>query len=200
MNVWLLTNGGSGEDGDEWLLDSVYASKEAAEAGRTQWYREVEEWEVEGSILTDEEREAIERLEVHCANAHCVDTARTLGGLLERLNHGDKEIPPESVGSLPPLVVEIGKHRDACDAVRHLETRMDLFPGRRATVMFGGYDDDPREVWQIERCVTICKAIVDSGLLPRLDRRSAWFVYRTATGMPDQTGDDYILRFVELVC
>ena len=36
--------------------------------------------------LTDEEREAIERLEDHCAKTHCVDTARVLRGLLER--HG----------------------------------------------------------------------------------------------------------------
>ena len=36
--------------------------------------------------LTDEEREAIERLEDHCAKTHCVDTARILRGLLER--HG----------------------------------------------------------------------------------------------------------------
>ncbi len=77
---------------------------------------------------------------------------------------------------------------------------MDLFPGRRATVMFGGYDDFTMEIWEIGRCVDICKAIVDAGLLPRLDRRSAWFVYRTATGMTERVGDDYILRFVELVC
>ena len=101
---------------------------------------------------------------------------------------------------LPSLSVEIGRHRDASDAVWHLETRLGLFPGRRATVMFGGYDEDPREVWQIDRCVTICKAIVDSGLLPKLDRRSAWFVYRTSTGMQAHAGDDYILRFVELMC
>lgn len=38
--------------------------------------------------LTDEEREAIERLEDHCAKTHCVDTARVLRGLLERMGGG----------------------------------------------------------------------------------------------------------------
>ena len=36
--------------------------------------------------LTDEEREAIERLAIHCADTHCVDAAGTLWGLLERLS------------------------------------------------------------------------------------------------------------------
>jgi hypothetical protein len=36
------------------------------------------------ATLTDEEREAIERLAIHCANTSCVDTAKTLWGLLER--------------------------------------------------------------------------------------------------------------------
>jgi len=35
--------------------------------------------------LTDEEREAIERVAIHCADTSCVDTAKTLWGLLERL-------------------------------------------------------------------------------------------------------------------
>jgi hypothetical protein len=34
--------------------------------------------------LTDEEREAIERVAIHCADTSCVDTAKTLWGLLER--------------------------------------------------------------------------------------------------------------------
>ena len=42
--------------------------------------------EAERLRLTDEEREAIERLEDHCAKTHCVDTARVLRGLLAR--HG----------------------------------------------------------------------------------------------------------------
>ena len=98
------------------------------------------------------------------------------------------------------FAIEIGRHRDAVGAVCHIETMTNAVPGRRATVMFGGYGDDPREVWEIERCVTICRAIVDSGLLPRLTRQSAWFVYRTATEQPDRASDDYILRFVKLVC
>jgi len=52
-SVWLVTNGGSGEDGDEWILDSIHATRESAEAMATfknhdfkEW--EVEEWEVDG--------------------------------------------------------------------------------------------------------------------------------------------------------
>ena len=98
------------------------------------------------------------------------------------------------------FAIEIERHRDVGDAVLHIETLTNSLPGRRATVMFGGYGDEGRDVWEIVRCVTICKAIVDAGLLPRLTRQSAWFVYRTATGMPDRSSDEYILRFVELVC
>jgi hypothetical protein len=104
------------------------------------------------------------------------------------------------MNSLPNFSIEIGRRRDARDALRHIESCMNLLPNRRATLMFGGYDDDPREVWEIDRCVTICKAIIDSTLLSRLDRRSAWFVYRTATGMPDRVGDDYFLRFIDMLC
>jgi hypothetical protein len=104
------------------------------------------------------------------------------------------------MSDLPAFAIEIGKHRDTVDALGHIESCMNLLPDRRATLMFGGYEDDPREVWEIDRCVSICKAIVGSTLLPKLDRRSAWFVYRTATGMPDSTSDEYILRFVDMVC
>ena len=38
--------------------------------------------------LTDAEREAIERLAIHCADTSCVDTAKTLWGLLERIDYG----------------------------------------------------------------------------------------------------------------
>jgi hypothetical protein len=100
---------------------------------------------------------------------------------------------------MPELSVDIGKHRGAVDAVLYLGDCMRLLPDRKATVTFGGYDDDPREIWEIDRCVKICTAIMGSGLMPRLDRRSAWLLYRTATGMPNHTSDDYILRFVDLV-
>jgi hypothetical protein len=36
--------------------------------------------------LADEERDAIERLAIHCADTSCVDTAKTLWGLLERID------------------------------------------------------------------------------------------------------------------
>jgi hypothetical protein len=65
-SVWLVTNGGSGEDGDEWHLFDIFATEEAANAHvaeenarRGFMEFEVEEWSVKGSPLTDEEREAI---------------------------------------------------------------------------------------------------------------------------------------------
>jgi hypothetical protein len=65
-SVWLATNGGSGEDGDEWLLFDIFATEEAASAHvaeenarRGFMEFEVEEWSVKGSPLTDAERTAI---------------------------------------------------------------------------------------------------------------------------------------------
>jgi hypothetical protein len=89
-SVWLVTNGGSGEDGDEWLLDSIYATKEGAKAGRTKWFNVVEESVLRGSILTDEEREAIERaigreLDAEWYGGPEPDRVVALRGLLERL-------------------------------------------------------------------------------------------------------------------
>jgi hypothetical protein len=60
-SVWLVTNGGDGSDGDEWLLKSVHATEASAKAAAAaeKWHREVEEWDLEGSVLTDAERDAI---------------------------------------------------------------------------------------------------------------------------------------------
>jgi hypothetical protein len=49
-------------------------------------YIEAREAEIDRLRLTDEEREAIERLAIHCADTSCVDTAKTLWGLLERID------------------------------------------------------------------------------------------------------------------
>jgi hypothetical protein len=43
------------------------------------------------ATLTDEEREAIERVAIHCADTSCVDTAKTLWGLLERTTHPERD-------------------------------------------------------------------------------------------------------------
>jgi hypothetical protein len=76
-SVWLVTNGGSGEDGDEWLLDSVHATEASAkaEAESNEWRREVEEWELEGSILTDAERAAIKMAVAACKVEEELNTA-----------------------------------------------------------------------------------------------------------------------------
>lgn len=68
--VYLVTNDGSGEDGDEWLLGSIHATKDGAEEAKAlgSWYRCVEEWEMEGSLLTDAEREAI-GVAIQCVEA-----------------------------------------------------------------------------------------------------------------------------------
>lgn len=57
---------------DELPLDAGAPTKHHAASGR-------------GHFLTDEEREAIERVAIHCADTSCIDTARTLWGLLGRV-------------------------------------------------------------------------------------------------------------------
>lgn len=97
-NAYLLTNDGSGEDGDEWLLHSIHATREGAEAAKTEWYKSVEEWEIEGSLLTDAERKAIEEAadtsdvaaEFYSGKDHAradaaAKHAATLRGLLDRI-------------------------------------------------------------------------------------------------------------------
>ena len=106
-SVWLATNGGSGEDGDEWLLFDIFATEEAANAHvaeenarRGFMEFEVEEWSVKGSPLTDEEREAIFRVyDLLCDRSRelqsatrldearpLIQWAKTLQGLWERLS------------------------------------------------------------------------------------------------------------------
>ena len=84
--VYLVTNDGSGEDGDEWLLGSIHATKDGAEEAKAlgSWYRCVEEWEMEGSLLTDVEREAI-AWAARAADPDYTGHTATLRGLLERL-------------------------------------------------------------------------------------------------------------------
>ena len=101
-SVWLVTNGGDGEDGNEWLVESVHATEASAleRAGRERWYTGVEEWPLEGSLLTDAERDAIKMAIAACKveeelNAACdgrqsfagmwSDKAGALRSLLERL-------------------------------------------------------------------------------------------------------------------
>lgn len=98
-SVWFAASG-SGEDGDPWDVHEVFATKELAEAycsrpDKPRWeHPYVQEWEVEGSLLTDEEREAVKLaadfLEDEfygcsdkCAAEH--NAVATLRKLLERL-------------------------------------------------------------------------------------------------------------------
>jgi len=89
-SVFLVTNGGSGDDGDEWILGSVHATEESAlnAAEKSQWHREVEEWDLEGSILTDKERAAIGWAIMECDSMpteRSREAADTLRSLLERI-------------------------------------------------------------------------------------------------------------------
>jgi hypothetical protein len=57
----------------------------AAKAAEAHWMKAAAD-EIERLRLTDAEREAIERLAIHCADTSCVDTAKTLWGLLQRID------------------------------------------------------------------------------------------------------------------
>ena len=86
-SVWLVTNGGDGSDGDEWLLNSIHSTKDSADiaASKSEWYRDVEEWDIHGPTLTDAEREAIERAAFVSDQAGLEKSAATLRNLLERM-------------------------------------------------------------------------------------------------------------------
>ena len=85
-SVWLVTNGGSGQDGDEWLVKSIHATKESAElaASENKWHKDLEEWELTGSFLTDEERAAIESA-ADFIDSKSYASSATLRLLLERM-------------------------------------------------------------------------------------------------------------------
>lgn len=92
-SVWFASTG-SGEDGDPWDVRDVFATRELAEAycnrpDKPRWeHAYVQEWEVEGSLLTDEEREAV--LSAACyfdtrADLRMQAFGSTLRVMLERL-------------------------------------------------------------------------------------------------------------------
>jgi hypothetical protein len=86
-SVWLVTNGGSGQDGDEWLLESIHGTRESAElaASENKWHKELEEWDLIGSVLTDEERAAIGFFaDIHADDEPPHEFAVTLRSLLDR--------------------------------------------------------------------------------------------------------------------
>jgi hypothetical protein len=62
--VWLVTNGGDGgECGDDWLVDTIHTTQAGAvaRAAGERWFKEVEEWQIHGPLLTEAEREAVQR-------------------------------------------------------------------------------------------------------------------------------------------
>jgi hypothetical protein len=91
ISVFLVTNGGSGEDGDEWHLKSIHATRQGAEAdaadankqcGFNEW--EAEEWAVQGSPLTDDERDVLGRVANDASYRAMGWTEKVVRGLLER--------------------------------------------------------------------------------------------------------------------
>jgi len=62
-------------------------------------YIEARERECDRPTLTDEEREAIERVAIHCADTSCVDTAKTLWGLLQRIDATKRVVTNPDRGS-----------------------------------------------------------------------------------------------------
>lgn len=90
--VWLVTNGGDGgQCGDDWLVDTIHTTQAGAvaRAAGERWFKEVEEWQIHGPLLTDAEREAIEKAIGRELDAEWYggpEPARvvTLRGLLER--------------------------------------------------------------------------------------------------------------------
>lgn len=89
-SVWFAASG-SGEDGDEYDVHGVFATREAAQAhcdrpDKPTWeHRYVQEWEVTGSMLTDEEREAVACAAEAYADDHGERFSATLRKMLERL-------------------------------------------------------------------------------------------------------------------
>jgi hypothetical protein len=93
--VWLVTNGGDGgQCGDDWLVDTIHTTQAGAvaRAAGERWFKEVEEWQIHGPLLTSDEESAIRGALgwlLWCdENSHLNDEGRkdiaTLRGLLER--------------------------------------------------------------------------------------------------------------------
>jgi hypothetical protein len=88
--VWLVTNGGDGgQCGDDWLVDTIHTTQAGAVARATgeRWFKEVEEWQIHGPLLTDEERAAVATAIAECESMPVAKTrvaADTLRALLKR--------------------------------------------------------------------------------------------------------------------
>jgi hypothetical protein len=48
------------------------------------------------------------------------------------------------------------------------------------SVAFSGYDNDPREIWEIKACIITCKSFVRYGLLEFMTVESGWLFFKTA--------------------
>lgn len=56
-------------------------------------------------------------------------------------------------------------------------------PDIRWKVTFDGYDDDDREIWDIERCAEICRVFEQAGVLGCMAVDTAWLFYRVSHGL-----------------
>ena len=79
-------------------------------------------------------------------------------------------------------VVNLSLNMDADKAVKFIRGLLYKYnlDSRQLTVQFDGYNDDPREIWEIDRCVSVCQAVQDAGLFPHLTIDCAWLFYRIA--------------------
>ena len=119
------------------------------------------------------------------------------------MTHDNEEPSAASAGSTL-LVTSILLEWDATDAVGWLKELVRSHPGPWL-VDFSGYDADPREVWQIERCIDICGAIQAAGLLRYLTRDCAWLFFRVANRLfvrgttLSMATDDQVSQFASLM-
>lgn len=119
------------------------------------------------------------------------------------MTHDNEEPSAASAGSTL-LVTSILPEWGPGEAVSWLKELVRSHPGPWL-VDFMGYDADPREVWQIERCIDICKAIQAAGLLRHLTRDCAWLFFRVANRLfvrgttLSMATDDQVSQFTSLI-
>lgn len=102
-------------------------------------------------------------------------------------------------------LVSISRSRTPEEALMRLLQFSSARPDIRWTVTFDGYDDDDREIWDIERCVEICRAFEQAGVLGCMAVDTAWLFYRVANGLfvpgtcysvyTDDHLDDFVSRY-----
>jgi hypothetical protein len=134
-SVFLVTNGGGGEDGDEWILFDIYATEEAANARAAEENAsrgfvefEVEEWDVSGPCqVLQQENKALNDVEHSGPAVNSTPIQRTVCGECLRLTDEERErfrtaladainrpmgvIPASAEGLVSPQELEAARFR-----------------------------------------------------------------------------------------